>query len=543
MTRQQGWFVGVPLLLAVAGGPLACKSSNAPAKGPPLCTALAPGPAPLRRLTRFEIGRSLADVMGVDPALAGDLPPDEESNGYDNSSAAYSVSPLHAEKLLDLGEAAAAALIADGARLRAFAGCDPTADGDACVASFIRALVARLWRRPLEDDEAADLIALDAAAGAGGDTRAGLTAVIAAMVQSPGFLYRAEPPVVAGAPAPLPPGALATRLAYLVTSSAPDAPLLSAAGDGSLATTSVLTSETERLLATPRAAEAFIHFVTEWWELEPLPAVEKDTDLFHTWNDDLPAAFAEENRLFLSDAWQNGPTLERLLTSRTTFADLDLANFYGYALPSQPGFQLIAVNPAHAAGLFGQGAFLATHAKADQTSPVLRGKFVRARLLCNPPGPPPPDIVITPPVIDPRKSTRARFQEHTANAFCASCHQLMDPIGFTFEHFDATGRWRDNDASQPVDATGALTETDVDGPVDGVQQLAAKLLASAQVRSCVATQWFRWAFGRNEQTPDDLCTIDQLAHALDAAGGDLRSLVRATVQSPTFLLAPTGDSP
>ena len=134
---------------------------------------MAPGPAPLRRLTRFEIGRSLADVMGVDPALAGDLPPDEESNGYDNSSAAYSVSPLHAEKLLDLGEAAAAALIADGARLRALAGCDPTAEGDACVASFIRALGARLWRRPLDDDEAADLIALDAAAGADGDARAG----------------------------------------------------------------------------------------------------------------------------------------------------------------------------------------------------------------------------------------------------------------------------------------------------------------------------------------------------------------------------------
>jgi Protein of unknown function (DUF1588)/Protein of unknown function (DUF1592)/Protein of unknown function (DUF1587)/Protein of unknown function (DUF1595)/Protein of unknown function (DUF1585) len=542
-TRRRSAWLHPLLLLLAAGAPLACKSSSAPAKGPPLCMAATPGPAPLRRLTRFEIGRSLADVMGVDPALVDGLPPDEESNGYDNSSSAYSVSPLHAEKLLDLGEAAAAALLADGDRVRAFAGCDPTADGDACVASFVRALGGRLWRRPLEDDEAADLIALDVAAGAGVDARAGLTAVIGAMVQSPGFLYRAEPPPVAGSPLALPASTLATRLAYLVTSSAPDARLLSVAGDGSLATTAVLAAETERLLATPRAAEAFVHFITEWWELESLPAVEKNTELFRSWNDKLPAAFAEENRMFLVDAWQKGPTLERLLTSATTFTDLDLAGFYGYPLPSQSGFQPIAVTPAHAAGLFGQGAFLATHAKADQTSPVLRGKFVRARLLCDPPGPPPADIVITPPVIDPRKSTRERFQEHTANAFCASCHQRMDPIGFAFEHFDATGRWRDVDAAQPIDATGALTETDVDGPIDGVQQLAAKLLASAQVRSCVATQWFRWAFGRNEQTPDDLCTIGQLAHALDAARGDLRSLVRATVQSPTFLLAATGDSP
>lgn len=520
---------------------LACKS-NAPAKGPPLCTATTSGPAPLRRLTRFEIGRSLADVMGTDPALVADLPPDEESDGYDNSASAYSVSPLHAEKLLDLGEAAAAALVADGGRLRAFAACDPTADGDACVAAFIRALGARLWRRPLDDGEAADLTALDAAAGAG-DPRAGLTAAIAAMVQSPAFVYRPEAPALAGASGRLPAGALAARLAYLVTSSAPDAALLSAAGDGSLATSKGLMAETERLLATPRAAESFEHFVTEWWELDSLPAVEKDTGLFRTWNSDLPAAFAEETRQFLDDAWQKGPTLARLFTSGTTFADLELAAFYGYPAPAQPGFQPILVDPAHAAGLFGQGAFLATHAKADQTSPVLRGKFVRSRLLCDPPGPPPPDIVITPPVVDPRKSTRERFKEHTADAFCASCHQLMDPIGFAFEHFDATGRWRDVDAGQPVDATGVLTATDVDGAIDGVQQLAAKLLASAQVRSCVATQWFRWAFARTEQTPDDLCTIGQLAHALDAGGGDLRSLVRATVQSPTFLLAASGDSP
>jgi hypothetical protein len=486
------------------------------------------------------MGRSLAAIMGTDPSLVDDLPPDEESDGYDNSSAAYSVSPLHAEKLLDLGEAAGAALGADSARLRAFASCDPTADGADCQAAFIRALGGQLWRRPLDDGEVGELAALAAAAGAS-DPHAGVTAVIAVMIQSPGFVYRAEPPAALGTK--LPPSALATRLAYLITSSAPDAALLAAAADGTLATSAGLSAETDRLLATPRAAEAFEHFVNEWWELDSLPSVEKDTDLFRSWTDDLPAAFAEETRRFLDDAWQNGPTLKQLFTGSVTYADINLADFYGYPLPSQPGFQPIAVDPAHAAGLFSQGSFLATHAKADQTSPVLRGKFVRSRLFCDPPGPPPSNIVITPPVVDPRKSTRERFQEHTADAFCASCHQLMDPIGFAFEHYDATGRWRDIDAGMPVDATGMLTQTDVDGAIDGVQQLTAKLLKSGQVESCVATQWFRWAFGRTEQTPDDVCTIGQLAHALDAAGGDLRSLVRATVQSPTFFLAPTGVSP
>ena len=532
---------GAAVLLVCAGAAPSCKSPGGSGKtSAPLCTAAAPGPAPVRRLTRFEIGRSLADIMGTDPALVDDLPPDEESDGYDNSSAAYSVSPLHAEKLLDLGESAAAALIADGGRLRGFAACDPTADGADCLSAFIRALGEQLWRRALDDGEVSDLAALSAAAGAT-DPRAGVTAVIAAMVQSPGFVYRAEAPASTGAK--LPAAALATRLAFLVTSSAPDGALLAAVADGSLGTSAGLSAETERLLATPHAAEAFEHFVNEWWELDSLPAVEKDTSLFRDWNDTLPAAFAEETRRFLDDAWQKGPTLQRLFTGATTYADINLADFYGYPLPSQPGFQPIAVDPAHAAGLFSQGAFLATHAKADQTSPVLRGKFVRSRLFCDPPGPPPSNLVITPPIVDPRKSTRERFQEHTADAFCAGCHQLMDPIGFAFEHYDATGRWRDIDAGMPVDATGNLTETDVDGPIDGVQQLTAKLLKSAQVENCVATQWFRWAFGRTEQTPDDVCTIGQLAHALDAGGGDLRSLVRATVKSPTFLLAPTGDSP
>jgi hypothetical protein len=539
--RSLGSVFLLPLL---AGVGLGCGSSK-PATGTggqPLCTATAPGPAPIRRLTRFEIGRSLADTLGVDPALADDLPPDEKSLGYENNASAYSVSAQHALKLLDMGEKAAAALVGDKVRLRGFAGCDPTRDGAACLTSFVQALGGKLWRRPLDAGETADLVAVNASAGAG-DATAGVTAVIATMLQSPAFIYRPEAPGPSGAPIAVPAGALATRLAFLLTNTAPDDQLLAAAGDGSLTTTSGLMAQTDRLLSTPRALESFQHFVVEWWELDGLPAVQKDTNLYRNWTDGLTKAFAQETNLFLADAWQNGPTLERLLTGTTTFADANLADFYGYAVPSQPGFQPIALDPARASGLLTQGSFLATHAKADQTSPVQRGKFVRSRLLCDPPSPPPPDLVIFPPAVDPRKSTKERFAEHTGNGFCLGCHKAMDPIGFAFEHFDATGHWRDSDGSGPVDATGSLIDTDIDGDIDGVNQLAARLLTSAQVRTCVATEWFRWAFGRSEQTADDLCTIGNLTAALAAGGGDLRSLLRATVTSPTFLLTPSGDAP
>jgi hypothetical protein len=173
------------------------------------------------------------------------------------------------------------------------------------------------------------------------------------------------------------------------------------------------------------------------------------------------------------------------------------------------------------------------HAKADQTSPVLRGKFVRAQLLCTPPPPPPPDIVVKPPTVDPRLSTRQRFAQHTEDALCAGCHAFMDPIGFAFEHYDAAGRWRDIDGGQPVDATGMLTGTDVNGPLDGVPSLAARLASSTQVRDCAATQWFRYAFGRSELSAGDLCAIEALGSALGGKG-DFKQMVRSTVRMAAF---------
>jgi hypothetical protein len=508
----------------------------------PLCASRDPGPAPLRRLTRFEYGRTLQDLLGADPALAGDLPPDEETLGFDDSADAYSVSGLHATSYLEVAEQAAAAYTADAARLAALAGCDPTGGDDACVGRFIAAFGAQAWRRPLDDGERASMQQLyaDTADPAPAD---GLSAVVAAMLQAPQFLYRPEAPVSGTAPEPLDGFALATRLSYLVLGAPPDAPLLAAAAAGRLDGEQGLLAETDRLLGDPRAADLFVHFATEWWELEELPGLEKDRTLYRLWTDGTPAALGEETRQFLVHAWQDGPTLGGLLTSPVTFADTSLASFYGLPTAAGDGYQRIDLDPARAAGMLTQGSFLAVHAKPNQTSPVLRGKFVRARLFCAPPPPPPPDVVIRPPAVDPRLSTRERYAQHTADPLCASCHAYMDPVGFAFENYDAAGRWRDVDGGQPVDASGMLTATDVDGPLEGVPDLAARLASSAEVRSCAATQWFRYAFGRSEQTAGDGCTIDALAGALTSSGGDWKAMVRATVRMPAFRNRPPEAQP
>ena len=499
----------------------------------PLCAA-DPGPAPLRRITRFEYGRTIADLTGVDPSVAQALPPDEETLDFDDIAAAYSVSSLHADRYLEVAEQAAATLTADVTGLTMLAGCDPTGGDAACVSAFVAAFGRRAWRRALTDDEQTAMLQLYAATADPGPTD-GLAGVVAVMLQAPQFLYRPEPGVAgASGPQPIDGYALATRLAYLLTAAGPDETLLAAAEAGQLATEAGLLAQTDRLLNDPRAAELFVHFASEWWEIEPVATMDKDESLYPAWTDATPAALTQETTLFLSDAWKNGPTLASLLTAPVTFADASLASYYGLPAPSGDGFQRIPLDPSRAAGMLTQGSFLAVHAKANQTSPVLRGKFVRAQLFCTPPPPPPPSVVVSPPVVDPRLPTRQRFAQHTADAFCANCHTLMDPIGFAFENYDPIGRWRDTDADVPVDASGALTGTDVDGDLNGIPSLASKLAVSAEVGTCAATQWFRYAFGRSEQTSGDLCAISALASTLTGPGGDFKQMVRQTVRMAAF---------
>ena len=539
MSRRCSLLIALPVLLATA-----CGGDGVATETFPLC-ADDPGPAPLRRMTRFEYGRTLSDLTGVPASVADQLPPDEETLGFDDIADAYSVSTLHAARYLDVAEQAADALVADGVRLKAVAGCDPSSGDAGCLGDFIAGFGRRAWRRPLEPDELAAMQQIYADTADPG-AKDGVAGVVAALLQSPQFIYRPEPSVPAMTTAgALEPYALATRLSLLLTGAGPDDALLAAAGSGGLHTEEGLLAQTDRLLTGPRAAELFVHVATQWWELGGVPTLDKDRALYRTWTDATPGALAEETRLFLADAWQGTPNLKTLLTAPVTFVDADLAAFYGLPAPAGSGFQRVDLDPARAAGLLTQGSFLAEHAKADQTSPVLRGKFVRAKLFCTPPAPPPPDIVVRPPTVDPRLSTRQRFAQHTADDRCAGCHALMDPIGFAFEHYDAAGRWRDVDGGQVVDATGDLVGTDVDGALDGVPSLAARLADSAAVANCTATQWFRYAFGRAEQSQGDLCTVGKLAAAFKGTNGDgdFKKMVRATVRMAAFRNRASGVSP
>ena len=150
----------------------------------------------------------------------------------------------------------------------------------------------------------------------------------------------------------------------------------------------------------------------------------------------------------------------------------------------------------------------------------------------------PPNLNVTPPEVDPSRSTRERFGEHTASTACSSCHELMDPIGFGFESYDAIGRFRQTDGGKPIDSSGWVVRSkDLDGPFANARELAEKLASSRQVQDCVATQSFRYAMGRFEGS-GDACSLGELRQAFSDSGGDLRELFVAITQTKAFLYRP-----
>jgi len=254
--RRSLKFAATGLATAVALGGCDSRSVSSAPPTAALCPLGAPGPAPLRRLTRFELARTLADVLGADPTVVEGLPPDETSaNEFDNDAAAYSVSAAHASAWLEMAESVATAFFANHDAATALIGCDPASREPGCLDRFIATIGARLFRRPLAEEEHAAFLAL-AAETQDDEPTSGPSALLTVMLQSASFLYRPEAPSAATV-TPVGPDELATRLAYLLTETAPDNTLIAAAASGALADDAGLLAEVDRLLATSRAAEAF----------------------------------------------------------------------------------------------------------------------------------------------------------------------------------------------------------------------------------------------------------------------------------------------
>jgi hypothetical protein len=252
----------------------------------------------------------------------------------------------------------------------------------------------------------------------------------------------------------------------------------------------------------------------------------------------LKAAMAGETRAFLLDAFTRNAPVSELFSAKHSFLNQDLANYYG-VYPSdgtqlQSTFSKVTYGPGarRDPGLLGQASLLAGYADAAISSPVLRGKLVRTRLLCQNIPPPPANVDTKLKPNAAAKTTREHFAQHDQDAACSACHHLMDPIGDGFEHYDAFGRWRDQENGAPIDATGTLVGTKAgDVAFDGVTQLSAYLATSDDVKTCLVRLWSYAAYGTSSWA-EDACTYDAISAGAGQYG--LRDVLTAIIHAPHF---------
>jgi hypothetical protein len=498
----------------------------------------------MRRLTPTEYWSSVSDLLGLDASTPVPVTEDVAAiAGFKNVAAStLTISAQGVAQYADAAQSLAALVFGDATKRAALVGCAPAAATDPCVRAFIASFGRRAWRRPLASAEVDRYAAIVTSLAPMADVWTGLQYAVAGLLQSPWFLYRVE----LGEPDPHPTSAhplrytayeMAERLSYFLWDTTPDGALLDAAASGDTLAPAGLESQVARLLASPRAHASVARFFREYLSTDDLATMTKDATLFPRATPALAAAMRDEIEATVSDlVFTRHADLRDLLDNRQTFVNADLAALYG--LPGVTGTALVPAmlpDSGPRAGLLGTAAFLALAARTDRTSPTLRGRFVREQLLCEPVSPPPANFAATfdaPGTATAGQTLRQRLVQHMSDAACSSCHALMDPLGFAFEHFDALGAYRANEGGKTIDDSGVVDGQTFTGP----RALAATLRAMPTVTGCLTRQIYRYATGHLELDAEAPVLTDVGARA-SAAGNAFVDYLRAIAESDGFRYA------
>ena len=413
-----------------------------------------------------------------------------------------------------------------------------------CATEILSTVARRAYRRPVTAGDLDTLFPFfEAGRAEGGSFDAGVQFALERILVDPDFLlrvYRDPAPTTTPAAAtyPLTDLELASRLSFFLWSSIPDEELLALAEQGRLADAVTLEQQVRRMLADPRATDALVNdFAAQWLNLRRVDEVVVDPNQYPQYDATLLEAFKREVELFIASTVRDDRSVVELLNADYTFVNERLARHY--EIPGIYGsrFRRVALPDANQrGGLLAAGALLATTSYPDRTSPVLRGKWLLDNIFGTPAPPPPPDVDTnlesTPATV--HLPIRERLARHRENPSCASCHAVMDPLGFALEHFDVIGGWRTIDESgQPVDASGTTASG---ATVDGLSGLRALLLERPdQFPRTVTEKLLAYALGRRLEYYDRP-TVRQIVR--DAADQDYRwsALITGIVTSPTFLM-------
>jgi mono/diheme cytochrome c family protein len=414
-------------------------------------------------------------------------------------------------------------------------------DEDLCARKILLALTRRAWRRPVTSSDAdvpMNFYRMGRNAADGRDPfEAGVESALRFILTSPEFLFRSETDPVnmrAGMVHPVSDMQLASRLSFFLWSSIPDDELIDVAAKGKLHERVVLEQQVRRMLADRRSQALSKNFCAQWLYLRNLQGASRDLKIFPGFDDNLRQGFRDETELFFDSIMREDKSVLDFLSADYTFVNERLAKHYGITGVEGDYFRRVTLSGDERRGLLGQGSVLTVTSYATRTSPVQRGKWLLDNILGTPVPPPPPNV----PALEedragaPPRSVRGRMEQHRANPACAVCHNIMDPLGFALENFDATGAWRtQTEARTDVDASGELVDgSKVNGPVS----LRAALLSRPELFTGTLTEkLLTYAIGRGVESYD-MPAVRKIVQNAASHDNRFSSIVIGIVESVPF---------
>jgi len=500
-----------------------------------------PSAAPLRRLTNREYHNTVRDLFQGISIPDQSFPPPVAIGGFENNELSLPPTALLAESEYRAADAIATAVVAQKS---SWVTCG-TSDV-ACARQTAEALIERAYRRPPTSGERDRIGGFVEQSLTASDFDAALHDLVQAVLLSPQFLYRVE---LGGTPAAgatlidLDDYELASRLSYLLWQTMPDQALFAAAASKQLSDPAALTTQAERLLADPRAHTVVRDFHRQWLELDKLDRLTLDATRYPELNQALRVSYRKSLESFVDWAFWDQRSVSALFATDQVFADAALASILGVSVTQSSPVRIAAPNRN---GLLTQPGLLASTSHGTLHSPVFRGILLLRKFLCFTIPPPPPEVMTN---LDPipegaARTTREHFELTHRRPDCAQCHDKIDPAGYTLENYDALGRYVTTENGVPVDSSGGLPIGSTrDTKISGGMALGDALAQAAEVRTCLANHWFRFAFGRLPTDPSDRSEVVSLAKSIESGPGDPRALLLALVQSTSFRKRPVARSP
>jgi mono/diheme cytochrome c family protein len=418
----------------------------------------------------------------------------------------------------------------------------PSRDEEPCARRILSPLATRAYRRPVTAADLDLLLPFFREGRKKGTFETGIQLALRRLLASPTFVFRAESEPRNSDIARISDIELATRMSFFLWSSIPDETLIDLASRNRLHEPAVLEEQTRRMLADPRS-DAFVeNFAGQWLHLRNLENIHPNTDEFPDFDNDLRLAFTREAELFFASVMREDRSVMDLLTADYTFVNERLARHYGIPQVYGSRFRRITLGPELEArrGLLGKGGVLMSTSRADRTSPVLRGKWILENLIGTAPPAPPANV----PPLDSRpgvatRTIRERMAAHRAPG-CVNCHQLIDPLGFALEGFDAVGAWRTHEAGAPVDASSRLADGRA---INGVGELRAALTARPEAFTQTLTEKLMiYALGRGLQDYD-MPVVRSVVRDAKARNYSFNAVVLGIVRSVPFQMRASAKAP